>query len=160
MTCVIALSLKCSPNLSLYEVCEKTTKFHFFLRLLKGGYWEIFTSPKNYSKSRISCLLLCAGNSNFKFRICSDLEHLFWRFDKHISLFEKRHLYILLTECNCMYFFSFCCHAYSDSYSSEECDIEKYSDEWWLIILVGGSTLVTSWLSSRSAKGSSRVEFL
>ena len=37
-----------SPNLSLYEVFEKTTKPHFFLRLLllKGGFKSEDTSPK------------------------------------------------------------------------------------------------------------------
>ena len=48
--------------------------------------------PKNYPELDIwiSCLL-CIMDGRFKFQVQdSDLEYLFWRFDKHIALSKKK----------------------------------------------------------------------
>ena len=87
-------------DVQLYQVCELYQKVFMIIEIIKCGFFsEIsmrFSNLQNkYSKSlswawNLNKLFIVMGGK-FKFQVQdSDLEYLFWRFDKHIALSEKK----------------------------------------------------------------------
>ena len=102
----ITLKVRQSRNVSFKLTIlpkNKWTNSFFLPNSTNGGFFSVSVirfsnlqiskknTPNHYPELEIwiSCLLLWAGISNFRFRIviCSNL---FWRFEKRISLSEKK----------------------------------------------------------------------